>query len=163
MLIALIAAFLDIVFYSIFSIFKDEKEKRALDIRAGCTYEGSTQIYLSAITLPYSFIYLCAACGTQIRTVVTGCRKPNLDKTEIQIRSVGRYHVKPRPKFHWNSNVSGKQYGARCWNAKGDGEEGRGIICLARSRECVFKVLRERNSLQNIINLKEHKNQQKIG
>jgi len=29
----------------------------------------------------------------------------------MKFRFGRRYHVKPRSKFHWNSNVSGKQYG----------------------------------------------------
>lgn len=128
------------------------RRRNARPIFAGRTPAASTQIYLSAITLSYSFIYLCTACGTQIRAVVVaGCRESQIwIKLKFRFGQSREDHVKPRSKFHWNSNVSGKQYGARCWNVASRWR-GRG-----RTRNYSFSAFKSiyfrsstRNSLQN--------------
>lgn len=69
-------------------------ERETHSIFAGCTPAAPTQIYLSAITLSHIHLFIYARLaarkyGLSSPGAALG-RKPNLDKTEIQIRSVER-------------------------------------------------------------------------
>lgn len=74
-----------------------KKEKRTLDIRGAYIRNLYANLLIGSITLTYSFIYLCAVRGMQMPH--RRRRKPNLDKTEIQIRSVRDPTVKAAVEF----------------------------------------------------------------